>query len=74
MAPLDKETLEAQINAKSTERMKIIREIESISATINTHNEELKELQSKIPVMNQRSLDLKVEVEQLEKLVAQLAE
>lgn len=67
---LNKASLETQIESKSAERMKIIRELEKINAEIVSYNETLKELQARTPVLGQKSMDLKVEVEQLEKLIA----
>ncbi len=69
---LTKEQLDAQITEKDAERIACIKQIETDSKEIQALNEKIQECQRRLKLLNDRSLAIKVEVEQIEQLKAML--
>ena len=69
---LSNDQLQAEIDTKMMERMKAIKDIESSNLQIQGLNTQIQELQRAVAALNEKSMSLRVEIEQIEKLKAML--
>ena len=69
---LSNDQLQAEIDTKMMERMKAIKDIESSNLQIQGLNTQIQELQRAVGALNEKSMSLRVEIEQIEKLKAML--
>ena len=64
---LSSDQLQAEIDTKMMERMKAIKDIESSNIQVQGLNTQIQELQRAVAALNQKSMSLRVEIEQIEK-------